>query len=87
MIGYAYADLDGNVVYKVASYIEEMNPGFFSQNRHLIVKHWKFDTDDTSSMIRMFRGFMDVGVRKSSSSDFIKSINYDMTKLKNANQV
>lgn len=87
MIGYAYADLDGNVVHKVASYIDNINPGFFGQNRHLIIKHWKFDTEDHSSMIRMFRGFMDSGVRKSSSGDFIKAIGYDMTNLKNANQV
>jgi hypothetical protein len=87
MIGYAYADLDGNVHHKVASYIEEHDPGFFGRHRHLIVKHWRFDTEDVSSMLRMFREFMDIGIRKSSSADFIKSINYDMTKLKNANQV
>ena len=87
MVGYAYSDLDGNIVYKLASYIDEVNPGFFGQNRHLIVRHWKFDTEDVQSMIRMFKGMTDLGSRKSEVANFIKSIGYDLSKLKDANQV
>lgn len=80
-------DLDGNVVYKVENYIDNINPGFFSQNRHLIIKHWKFNTDDPSSMLAMFRSLNDLQVRISSTNSFISSIGYDMTRLKNANKV
>ncbi len=87
MVGYAYMDLDGNVVYKVANYIDNINPGFFGQNRHLIAKHWKFDTTDVSAMLRLFKSLVDLKVTKSHMDNFIKSIGYDMNLLKNADKV
>lgn len=87
MIGYAYMDLDGHVVYKVSNYIDNINPGFFSQNRHLITRHWKFNTEDTSSMIRMLKEITDLQVTPPNMNIFIKSIGYDMRNLKNANPV
>lgn len=88
MKGYAYADLDGNLVYKVADYIDNINPGFFGQNRHMICKHWSFDTDDVSSMIRMFKNMDDLKLRVTTTQSFIKTIGYDMTRLRqNANPV
>jgi hypothetical protein len=87
MIGYAYLDLDKNVVYKLAEYIDAENPGFFSQNSHLIIKYWRFNTDDTNSMIRMFQSLVDLAVPKTNIELFIKCIGYDMNRLKNANKV
>ncbi len=87
MVGYAYIDLDGHVVYKVADYIDNVNPGFFGQNRHLIVKHWKFDTEDTPAMWRMFQNLADLKVTVQDMNSFIQSIGYDMKRLKDANKV
>lgn len=87
MKGYAYADLDNDIVYKTADYIDNMNPGFFSQNRHLITKRWIFDTDDLQSMMRMFRDFQDLRVTVTSSSAFLSAIGFDMTRLKNADKI
>jgi hypothetical protein len=87
MIGYAYVDLDSNLVYKVGSYIEEINPGFFGMNRHLISKHWRFDTEDASCMLTMFKSFSDLGIHHAKVVEFVQSVGYDMNNLKNANKV
>lgn len=87
MKGYAYLDLDNNVVYRVASYIDEDNPGFFAQNSHLIIKHWKFDTDNSSSMLVLFRNLNDLAVPNTKVKIFIDCIGYDMKKLKDASKV
>lgn len=87
MVGYAYLDIDGNIVYKTSNYIDNINPGFFGQNRHLIVKHWKFNTEDPSNMLSMFKGLNDLMVRPNMMREFISCIDYDMNNLKNANKV
>lgn len=87
MRGYAFLDLDSNVVYKVADYIENHDPGFFSTNRPFILKHWQFDTSDIDSMWRMFRGMQDMAAQRESVNNFIKTINFDMNRLKDVNKV
>lgn len=87
MKGYVYLDLDRNLVYKLADYIDTENPGFFAQNAHLIVKHWKFDTDDARSMWRIFGAFNDLAVPPQNIHLFVRAIKYDLNNLKNANKV
>lgn len=81
MVGYAYIDLDGNIVYKIADYIERVNPGFFGQNRHLIVKHWKFNTEDPLVMLSMFKSFNDLNIPGAKLAEFIKNVGFDMSTL------
>jgi hypothetical protein len=76
MVGYCYLDLDGHVTYKTENYISSIDPGFFSNNRHLIVKYWKFDTDDRSSMVRLMRDFTDLKLQVTSVENFFRSINF-----------
>jgi hypothetical protein len=87
MRGYAYIDIDGNIVYKTAAYIESINPGFFSQNIHLITKHWKFNTEDPKSMMRLFQSINDQHPTVRAVENFVKSINFDMNSLRNANKI
>lgn len=81
MIGYAYLDIDNYIVYKTQQYIEEVDPGFFSKNSHFIVRRWKFDTDDISSIRRMIIAFADLELQNSRIMDFFKSINFDLNTL------
>jgi hypothetical protein len=76
MRGYVYLDLDRQLVFKPAEYIESDNPYFFSQNSHLIVKKWKFDMSDETSMENMFRNFKDLALPTSSVRDFADSIGF-----------
>lgn len=87
MKGYVYLDLDNNLVYKLASYIDNEDPGFFGRNGHLIIKRWVFNTEDHRRMLDMFKEFMDRKIPVDNVNNFIKSIRYDMNNLKNANQV
>lgn len=81
MIGYGYLDLDSRFIHKTQDYIENVDPGFFSKNRVYILKHWKFDTEDRSSMIRMLREASDLDTPESTIRLFLRSIDYDLSKL------
>lgn len=82
MKGYVYLDLDNVLVYKPLEYIESDNPYFFSQNQHLIVKKWKFDTEDFSSMETLYRSFADLKIDVSRVLDFSQCINFHPSMLK-----
>ena len=85
MKGYAYIDLDNELVYKTRSYIEDDNPAFWNQNSHLLVRKFSFDTDDKSSMIRMLRTFQDMSISPDRVKNFCSCINFDLKDLKRAN--
>lgn len=87
MIGYAYLDFDNQLVIKDKNYIEVDNPFFWDQNRNLIVKKWKFDTNDFQSMLFMFRQIRDLQVNRRTVIDFANSLNFDLERLGNANKV
>jgi hypothetical protein len=87
MKGYAYLDLDNNVIYKSADYIDNDNPGFFLQNHHYIIKHWKFNTDDARSMWTVFSALTDLKIPVSNVRAFIDCIGYDMNRLRDANKI
>ena len=92
MIGYIYIDLDGNLVRKDSDYIDTMNPNFFLENKHLIVRIWKFDSDNKDAMIAMLRTFKDLLVDSSRTILFLRDIGFDINSLKdpgkdNANKV
>jgi hypothetical protein len=76
MVGYVYLDLDRNLVYKTAEYIQSDNPYFFSQNSHLIVKKWRFDTNESSIMENMFRNFADLALTPNTVKLFADSIGF-----------
>jgi hypothetical protein len=64
MKGYVYLDLDGDLNYKTWEYINDDNPGFFSTNRHLILKSWLFDTENKVLFNNMLQGFTDTGIKQ-----------------------
>jgi hypothetical protein len=76
MTGYCYLDFDGNITYKTNDYISTVDPGFFNNNKHLIVKYWKFNTEDRSSMIRLMRDFTDLKLQVTPVENFFRSINF-----------
>lgn len=90
MIGYAYLDLDGHLIYKTQQYIDEVDPGFFTQNSHFILRRWKFDTEDRFSMIRLLQAVTDLIPNSASNIKlFLQSINYNPDNLRapDANKV
>lgn len=84
MKGYAYLDLDGNLVYKPQKYIEEINLKFWSQNQHLIFRKFVFDTNDRQSMLELFRKISDLQIQPDKVLSFCQSINFDITSLKSS---
>lgn len=86
MKGYAYLDLDNNLVYKPAEYIDSDNPYFFIQNSHLVVKKWKFDTQDFTSMENMLRSFTDLKIDVSRTLEFLQCISFHPNDLKTLKQ-
>jgi hypothetical protein len=89
MKGYAYLDLDMNLLYRTADYIDNENPGFFSNssNKQYIVRYWKFDTSDLRIMWNMYSSFQDLKVPVTSVLNFTKSIGFDINIFKNADKV
>jgi hypothetical protein len=51
--GYVYSDLDDNLFVLLASYIDEVDPGYWSRNHASINSVWKFDTEDDEVMTRL----------------------------------
>jgi hypothetical protein len=82
MKGYAYLDIDANLVFKDYKYINEDNPFFWKDNAHLLVKWWKFDTEDLSSMRTMLTQFKDLEIKAHIVQPFLEALNFDMSVLK-----
>lgn len=81
MKGYAYLDNEGGVFYKPAEYIDLDNPGFWKDNEYLILLVWKFDTDDMSSMHRMYTRFKTLKLKSQTIIDFSSSIGFNIESL------
>lgn len=82
MRGYAYLDLDGNIVVKSPTYIETENPLFFSENSEYIVQLWRFDTDDLVSMRNMLLQFKSLQLKVHQVQPFLESIGFELSRLK-----
>jgi hypothetical protein len=86
MIGYVYLDYDKFLVRKDYNYIESEYPQFFTDNRHMIVRVWTFNTEDRSNMVLMLKAFKDLEVETDKVLMFLKDIKFDIESLKkNAN--
>lgn len=79
---YAFVDLDGNLGLRNWDYINNDNPGFFIQNRDFIVKHWKIDTEDKSSLWRFLKYCTDFKIDKDKVLNFLKQLGIEPTKEK-----
>jgi hypothetical protein len=55
---------------------------FFSDNREIIARKWKFDTDNRAGMISMFQQFKDLKVDTNTVLLFIRDIGFDINSLK-----
>ena len=81
MKGHVYYDVDRNLVYKTAEFIES-DPGFAGRNFSHIVRWWDFNTEDNDRMISMFRTFTDYKVPNNRVHEFLKTIGFDLSKFK-----
>jgi hypothetical protein len=82
MRGYCFLDLEGNLVYKPAEYIEIDNPKFWQDNDPFILEIWKFDTSDVSSMYRMYSKFKVLRLNSTLVLEFTKAIGFNIDTLK-----
>lgn len=82
MKAYCYLDVEGTLVIKTAEYIEMDNPAFWKINDHFILRVWKFDTEDMSSIHRMFTGFKELKLSADLVKRFADSINIHIPDLK-----
>ena len=51
-------------------------------NYDMILKFWKFDTEDKDLMLRIFRDFRDMKLSQREVLDFAKSIGFDVSSLR-----
>lgn len=87
MKGYAFLDADGRLQYRDGEYIEKSNPFFWQQNKYDILERWKFDTEDMTSMLFMFRQIRDLKLNRREVIEFCTLIGFDMQLLKDANKI
>ena len=82
MKGYCYLDVEGTLNYKSCDYIDIENPCFWRDNDPFILMVWKFDTDDLSSMYKMYTRFKTLELKSDPVIEFSKTINFDIKTLK-----
>jgi hypothetical protein len=91
MKGYAFIDMDFNLQYRTAEFIEVDNPFFWQQNKDFILRKWKFDTEDLSSMYFMFNQLREIFKGQNASAttveNFCTMIDFNTKLLKDANKV
>lgn len=79
MKGIAYLDADAALGFRTQEFLDEIDPGFLANNRDLILKAWRFDTDDVDTVRTMFKGMRFLKVNDRLLRDFASSIGFDMS--------
>lgn len=82
MQGIAYLDADGLLGFRTKQFLEEVDPGFFSANRGLILQAWRFNTEDTDTMRSMFRSMKALKIHDRALRDFAATMDFDMSVFK-----
>ena len=82
MKGYAYLNLDGDIGVKNREYIDTENPLFWQENAEYIQRVWTFDTEDPTSMMRMYSTFRALGLKTDKVKNFSQAIGYSIETLK-----
>ena len=81
MKGLAFLNADGVLCFRPKEFLDE-NPSFVSSNADLIMKAWRFDTEDFSSMYDMFSRIRDLRLSIPEVTAFAKAIGFDISSLK-----
>lgn len=81
MKGLAFLNADGVLCFRTQEFLDE-NPSFISANADLIMKAWRFDTQDFSSMYDMFSRIRDLRLSIPEVKAFASAINFDLQSLK-----
>ena len=81
MQGVVFLTTDHSLSWRSRQVLEE-NPSFARDNYDLILRLWNFDTDDTDSMRNIFIAFRDLKLSQREVLDFAKSVDFDISKLR-----
>lgn len=81
MRGTVFLNTEGELVWRSEEFLGE-NPGFINGSYEFILKAWKFDTEDQSTMLRMFEAFSELKLSQRGVLDFAKSIDFDIRSLR-----
>lgn len=81
MKGIVFLTVESSIAWREQTSLDD-NPYFMPANYDLILKSWKFDTDDKDSMLRVFREFRDLKLSQREVLDFAKSIGFDISSLR-----
>lgn len=82
MKGYAYTDNDGNIGFRLKTFIEIEDPLFWENNGHMIDTVWEIDTEDDVSMIKILSYFKRIEASSRVVIEFCKSVNFDLEAFK-----
>lgn len=75
--GYLICTIDKELEIKTADYIENENPGFFGQHRHLIESFWSFDSEDLEKTYQILRSLARLKVDEQQVKNFLRYMNTD----------
>ena len=81
MQGVVFLTVDHSLSWRSKKVLDE-NPYFARDNYDLILRLWNFDTDDIDSMRNIFTAFRDLKLSQREVLDFAKSIDFDISKLR-----
>jgi hypothetical protein len=81
MKGIVFLTVESNISWREQTMLDE-NPYFMPDNYDLILKFWKFDTDDRDTMRTVFQAFKDLKLSQREVLDFAKSIGFEISTLR-----
>lgn len=81
MKGIVFLTVESNISWREQTMLDE-NPQFMPDNYDLILKFWKFDTEDQNGMRAIFQAFKDLKLSQREVLDFARSIDFNLALLK-----
>jgi hypothetical protein len=82
MKGYAFLNADYVLGYRTKDYIDNDNPSFWQQNKMSIIRKWIFDTEDMTTIQRLFMDCRDLQVPGSTLKELCGTIGLSPDALK-----
>lgn len=84
--GYAFLDVDQNISFRDAEYIDKYDPGFWGRNAHSIDIYWKFDQEIPESMKSLMESFKRRQLPALAVKEFCKAIGFDLDRFLEENR-
>lgn len=81
MKGFVYLDNDWNLSVRTKEFIDELDPGFWTRNSHVIDTVWEFDSENMDSMRRLLNAFKARELRSIKVEEFCNQIGFNLAEF------